>query len=1030
MYKKGLAYKKESSQWWCPFDKTVLANEQVESGKCWRCGNEVEKKRMSQWFFAITKYADELLADIDDLDWPEKIKTMQRNWIGKSIGAEIDFPVCHSVSPLRHSGLDPESRQTAAWIPDQVRDDRAGFAQDDAKGAIDDITVFTTRPDTIFGATFMVLAPEHPSVVKITTDEKKAEVQRYVEQSAKKSEIERQENKDKTGVFTGAYAINPATNQKIPIWVADYVLMGYGTGAIMAVPAHDERDNQFAKKFDLPIINVINPNTTRQDAAEIPEQDFIKKRKIVALVTNDAGEILSINWGDKGGRLTIGGTVEGDESPTETALREVAEETGYDDLEVVATGDETYYYKYYAFSKNQAHDAETRFVHLKLKSDHRSAQNLDESEKIIKVEWVSQAQADKEITEPLHRYAIDKFIYGKVWTGEGVMTNSDVVNWQTKKDAMADLKSDLERGLIKEFGQPKPNEVDVFGAVIVGYNPKTNKYLGMRTNKSHVNVRLPGGSINDDETFEDCARRELKEETGYEPKQIFQLGAPILSHYYNSIKDSNRQSFAPHYIAIIEDEPGQAAREAHEADFTNEWFDFDDIYKEISAWGPDTEHWLYILEQAKSFVDNGFKLPESLRVSFNGLSSSEAREKIVKWLKSKGAGREKVNYKMRDWLISRQRYWGCPIPIAYDKDGQTHLIPDDQLPVELPRIDDYKPDDSGHSALAKEKDWLKVTIDGQEMTRETDTLDGFACSSWYLLRYADPHNTKQAWGKDLVDYWDPLDCYVGADHAVGHLMYVRFWCKFFNDLGLLSFREPVKRLLYNGYINDEKNKKMSKSKGNVVNPLDIINSGYGADTLRTYEMFIAPYEMDAPWSTAGVGGVYRFLTRVWNLAQELNANDLHLENPSDELLRWQHKTIKKVTEDIERTSFNTAVAALMEYLNYMTKNGASKSAVIDLAKLLMPFAPHIASELLEQLGENPNADWPKWDEKYLVADEAAIAIQVNGRLRGEITMPIDSNEDEARTAALEIENVKNFTDGKKIVKIIYVKNKIINFVVR
>jgi leucyl-tRNA synthetase len=307
-----------------------------------------------------------------------------------------------------------------------------------------------------------------------------------------------------------------------------------------------------------------------------------------------------------------------------------------------------------------------------------------------------------------------------------------------------------------------------------------------------------------------------------------------------------------------------------------------------------------------------------------------------------------------------------------------------------------------------------------------------------------------------------VDCYVGADHAVAHLLYVRFWCKVFADLGLVDFREPVKKLIYHGYINDEKNKKMSKSKGNVINPLDIINSGYGADTLRTYEMFIAPYEMDAPWSTAGVGGVYRFLTRVWNLAQDVIDSDPaviashsprviarskatkqsseDLPGPSrsardgsqtdPELLHWQHKTIKKVSVDIERTSFNTAVAALMEYLNYMAKNGASKSAVIDLAKLLMPFAPHIASELLEQLGENPNADWPKWDEKYLVADEAAIAIQVNGKLRGEITMPVDSNEDDARTAALEIENVKNFTGGKKIVKTIYITNKIINFVVR
>jgi leucyl-tRNA synthetase len=430
---------------------------------------------------------------------------------------------------------------------------------------------------------------------------------------------------------------------------------------------------------------------------------------------------------------------------------------------------------------------------------------------------------------------------------------------------------------------------------------------------------------------------------------------------------------------------------------------------------------------------------------FTGLLGTEAGEKITAWLERRSAGRAKVNYKMRDWLISRQRYWGCPIPIGYDREGQTYLIPDDQLPVVLPKIDDYQPDESGHSALAKDKEWLKVEINGETMTRETDTLDGYACSSWYLLRYADPHNSKAAWDKDLANFWNPVDCYVGADHAVAHLLYVRFWCKVFADLGLVDFREPVKRLIYHGYINDEKNKKMSKSKGNVIDPLDIINSGYGADTLRTYEMFIAPYEMDAPWSTAGVGGVYRFLTRVWNLTLDVIASeakqsseqnlDRHADksardDEASELLRIQHKTIKKVTEDIERNSFNTAVAALMEYSNYLAKHGATKSALTNLGKLLMPFAPHLASEMLENLGESPAADWPKWDEKYLIADQATIAVQVSGKLRGEITLPIDSDETVAKTAALELENVKNFVGDKTIIKTIYVKNKIINFVVK
>ena len=619
LYKKGLAYKKESYQWWCNFDKTVLANEQVESGRCWRCGKEVEKKKMSQWYFKITEYADELLNDLDKLDWPEKIKVQQRNWIGRSEGELIDFKIDDSEEKIR---------------------------------------VFTTRPDTIFGSTFMVLAPEHNLVTKLTTEENQENVIKYRENALKKSEIERQENKQKTGVFTGSYAINPANNQKIPVWIADYVLPDYGEGAIMAVPADDERDRAFANKYDLEIIE---------------------------------------------------------------------------------------------------------------------------------------------------------------------------------------------------------------------------KY---------------------------------------------------------------------------------------------------------------------------EYTDKSF-------------------------------GEKKVQYKIRDWLISRQRYWGCPIPIVYDKNGQAHLIPDDQLPVELPRIDDYKPDDSGHSALYKDKDWLKVTINGEEMTRETDTLDGYACSSWYLLRYADPHNKDQAWDKELVDFWNPIDCYVGADHAVAHLLYVRFWCKAFADLDLVDFREPVKKLIYHGYINDEKNKKMSKSKGNVINPLDIINSGYGADTLRTYEMFIAPYEMNAPWSTAGVGGVYRFLTRVWNQTQEFLDKEVDLDEKSaNELMQLRHKTIKKVTEDIERNNFNTAVAALMEYSNGLTKIGANKPALVDLVKLLMPFAPHISSELLEQFDESPNGDWPEWDEKYLESKEITIAIQVNGRLRGEVNVENNADESIIKPLALDIENVKNFTDGKEIIKTIFVPNKIMNFVVK
>ena len=669
LYKAGLAYQKESYQWWCPVDQTVLANEQVENGHCWRCGAEVEKKKMKQWFFKITDYADELLASLDEVEWPEKIKTMQKNWIGRSEGAEIDFRV-------------------------QVTTDEPAANPSDPPAPL--ITVFTTRPDTIFGATFLVLAPEHPLVAQLTTPGTRAKVDQYREAALKKSEIERQENKTKTGVFTGSYAINPATGEPIPIWVADYVLMGYGTGAIMAVPGHDERDFEFAEKFDLPIKQVI----------EKPE--------------------------------------------------------GSDDTD-------------------------------------------------------------------------------RCYHGEGELVNS-----------------------------------------------------------------------------------------------------------------------------------GQ----------------------------------------------------------FNGTRSEDAREQIVAWLNAQGVGRSKVTYRMRDWLISRQRYWGCPIPVAYDKNGQVHPIPEDQLPVLIPEVDDYQPDHTGRSALAKAKDWLKVTIDGEEMTRETDTLDGYACSSWYLWRYASPHDRSAAWDPKAVKYWSPLDVYVGGDHAVAHLLYIRFWCKFFADQGYLPFREPIKKLLYNGYINAPDGKKMSKSKGNVIDPLEVIDSGYGADTLRTYEMFIGPYDQDAAWDTKAIGGVYRFLNRCWTLCFNPAEPAQPLAPDEPARLAARHQTIKKVTTDLHRNSFNTAVAALMEYVNQLYKTGAETDDLVALARLLKPFAPHLASEMLEQLETDDT--WPTWEEKYLEAQLVEVVVQVNGKLRAKLQASPEllDQSDELRALALADPNVQRFLADRPVKKVIIPRGaKLVNLVV-
>lgn len=668
LFERGLAYQKESAQWWCPVDKTVLANEQVEGGKCWRCGTEVEKKSMKQWFFKITDYADDLLNELDNLDWPEKITTAQRNWIGKSVGAEIEF---------------------------------------DVEGFDDTITIFSTRPDTLFGATFLVVAPEHELARSLITSEHHDYANQYIDASLKKSEIERMsETKEKSGVFTGSYAVNPVNGDRLPVWVADYVLGGYGTGAVMAVPGHDERDYEFAKKFDLPIIEVIEKPETSAD---------------------------------------IG-----------------------------------------------------------------------------------------------------------IYTGEGALVNSG---------------------------------------------------------------------------------------------------------------------------------------------------------------------------------------------RFDGTPSSDAREEIVAWLAQQSRGQEKTTYKMRDWLISRQRYWGVPIPIAYDKHGKAHAVPEDQLPVVLPEVDDYEPDGSGKGVLARNEDFRTVIINGEEMIRETDTMDTFADSSWYLLRYLDPKNSEQAWDPELANYWAPVDFYVGGDHAVAHLLYVRFWTHVFKDMGLTSFSEPVKKLVYHGYINAEDGRKMSKSLGNVIDPLEIIDQGYGADALRTYVLFMGPIEQDSSWETRGVAGVYRFLNRVWVLSQEYLDADKAASNEANvkTLRQIQHKTIKKVTEDYRRLNFNTAISALMEYTNELYKlkvDGFSEDwqqPIEDLVRMVAPVAPHLASELWQQLGHDTTLEesgWPTWDESLIKDDIVTIVVQVNGKLRAKLDVEKDISADDIKTLALEQENVQAHLGGKEPSKVIYVPGKLVSIVAK
>jgi leucyl-tRNA synthetase len=659
-----LAYRAASTVNWDPVEKTVLANEEVIDGKGWRSGALVEKKTLMQWFFRITAYADRLLSDLQGLDWPENIKLMQINWIGRSEGAEVIF------------------------------DTPAGG-----------LHIFTTRPDTLWGATFMVLSPEHPFVSQLTSPEQRSEVEAYVAEARTKSDIDRTAvGKEKTGVFTGASAANPVNGEKIPIWVADYVLMGYGTGAIMAVPAHDQRDFEFARKFDLPIRVVIQPD--RQ---------------------------------------------------------------------------------------------------------------------VLTAETMSEA-----------------------WPGEGRMVNSG---------------------------------------------------------------------------------------------------------------------------------------------------------------------------------------------SFDGTGTDVSAAKVTEWLAASGKGKRRINYKLRDWGISRQRYWGTPIPIVHTADGEEPA----ELPVTLPDVQHYEPTDTGESPLAA----ISEFVNTPKGKRETDTMGTFACSAWYYLRFADPHNSQAAFDKEQVAYWLPVDMYVGgAEHAVMHLLYARFWTKALHDLGYVPFVEPFKRLRNQGMILAPDGKeKMSKSKGNVITPDETV-AEWGADALRAYEMFISDFEMATPWNTHGLAGTHRWLRRAWEVL--LNSAprptvDASTEQVDRDLRRWTHKTLRKVSQDIEGFRFNTVISSLMEFTNTLfdaqrqpVSDAAFNEATGALLLMVAPVAPFMAEEIWAHKGRPYSIHqqaWPQFDAALAAEESITLVLQVNGKVRGRITMPVGLTEAQARATALENEAVRRHLDGKTPRKVIYVAGKLVNVVV-
>ena len=654
LYNDGLAKLIDMPVNWCEELGTVLSNDEVIDGKSERGGFPVVTKNMKQWVMDIPKYAEILLEGLNHVDWPESTKEIERNWIGKSVGAEVTFKVADSD---------------------------------------DEFTVFTTRPDTLFGATYCVLSPEHPLTRKITTKEQAKQVEEYIAQAATKSDLERTElNKDKTGAFTGSYAINPVNGKKIPIWISDYVLMTYGTGAIMAVPAHDQRDFDFATKFGIEIIPVL-------EGGDISKEAF---------------------------------------------------------------------------------------------------------------------------------------------TEDGVHINSDFLN---------------------------------------------------------------------------------------------------------------------------------------------------------------------------------------------GLGKQEAIDKMIEWLEEKGIGDKKVNYKLREWIFARQRYWGEPIPIVFTEDNKIHVLADEDLPLVLPELEDYRPSKDGASPLDKAKDWVNTTFEGKKARRETSTMPGSAGSSWYFLRYIDPHNDKEIADPELLKHWMPVDLYLGGpEHAVGHLLYSRFWNNYLYNKGLSPVKEPFAKLCHQGMILGTNGEKMSKSKGNVINPDDMVKE-YGADALRVYEMFMGPLNSDKPWDPNGIAGSKNFLDRVWRLFVE---SDKIKDEENKNLEREYHYTVKKVTNDYESMSFNTAIAQMMIFINQAYKeNVLPKKYAEGFLQLLNPVAPHITEELWNKLGHNESIayePWPTYDEEKTKSNNINLPIQINGKLRATIDIPVD--EDESKIKELAHEAVKEKLEGKTIVKEIYVKNRIYNIVVK